>query len=182
MIENTINEAILKKFKKRSIWIGILFIILGIAGMILPVIMSVTVTMFIGWFLVFGGIFFIYYLLKHPIKKWIEWFKPLILLVSGALLLIFPMPGVAAVGLLLAFYFLMDSGANFLFAFETRPMKGWGWMLFNGIVSLALAVMVLIWWPFDSYWFIGLFVGISLLIDGIVLVVVGINTPKTQIN
>ena len=182
MNEETLNEVFLKRFKKHSILTGILFIILGIAGMLLPVISSLTVTIFIGWFLVFGGRFFIYHLIKSPFKKWIDWIKPLLLIISGALLIIFPFPGVAAVGLLLAFYLLMDAGTNFLFAFETYPSKGWGWVTFNGIISLILATMLFLWWPFDSYWFVGLFVGISLFVDGIVLLIAGINAHKTHTN
>jgi uncharacterized membrane protein HdeD (DUF308 family) len=46
------------------------------------------------------------------------------------------------------------------------------WLL-NGIFSIVLAVIFLVGWPFSSLYLVGLFVGISLFIDGVVLLTLG---------
>jgi len=164
----------IKKFRTHSIIAGILLIIIGLIGIFLPTLMSFTVSLFIGWILVFGGLIYGYHVIKSYHKRWLAWLKPFILLLTGILLLIYPISGVAVIGILLAVYFFIDAFAGFSSAFELRHLKGWGWMLFNGLLSLALAFIFLIGWPFSSVWLVGLFVGISLFMDGLVVLVMGI--------
>jgi uncharacterized membrane protein HdeD (DUF308 family) len=54
-----------------------------------------------------------------------------------------------------------------------HPAKGWGLMTFNGVVSALLASLFLIGWPATSLWLVGLYVSISLLLDGWALVAIG---------
>ncbi len=42
-------------------------------------------------------------------------------------------------------------------------------LILAGLASLALAVIFIAGWPFNSLWLVGLLVGISLLFDGIAL-------------
>ena len=46
-------------------------------------------------------------------------------------------------------------------------------MVFNGLTSIGLAVLILIGWPATSLWLVGLYVGINLLFDGWALVAIG---------
>lgn len=80
-----------------------------------------------------------------------------------------PIAGAAALGLVLLVYFLMDGFAGITFALALRPMQGWVWTLISGLASLALAVVFVVGWPFNSLWLVGLLVGISLIFDGIAL-------------
>ena len=164
-----------KKFRTYSVVVGILLIIAGIIGIFLPQVMSLTVSIFVGWLFVFGGLILGYHVIRSYSKNWVAWFKPVILLITGALLLFFPAAAIAAIGMLLMAYFLLDAFAGFTAAYELRGQKGWGWMLINAILSLILAFIFLIGWPFTSVWLVGLFVGISLLMDGIVLLIMGIS-------
>ncbi|HFU76917.1 MAG TPA: hypothetical protein ENK68_00235, partial [Epsilonproteobacteria bacterium] len=85
----------------------------------------------------------------------------------------YPMEGAATLGLLFSIYFFMDAFAGFGIAFSSEEKKHtWIWVL-NGITSLALAIIFIINWPFSSLWLVGFFVGISLLFDGIALLLGG---------
>jgi uncharacterized membrane protein HdeD (DUF308 family) len=42
----------------------------------------------------------------------------------------------------------------------------WGWALFDGLVTLALGILLWADWPWSRIWFIGLAVGISLVLRG----------------
>ncbi len=170
-----VGENFIKKFRTHSIIIGVLLMIAGITGIVLPQVASLTVSLFVGWLFVFGGLVSGYHVLKNYRRNWVAWFKPLILLLTGILLLLFPAVAIAAIGLLLIFYFLLDAFAGFSAAHELHGRKGWGWMLVNAVLSLVLAVILLVGWPFSSVWLVGLFVGVSLLMDGIVLFVLGIS-------
>ena len=102
-----------------------------------------------------------------------NWFKPALLLVTGGIVLLYPISGIAVLSLLLAFYLILDAIASFTLARTMQPAKGWGWMAFNGFTSALLALLFLIGWPVSTLWLVGIFVGISLLFDGLTLVNIG---------
>ena len=52
------------------------------------------------------------------------------------------------------------------------------WLLFNGVLSPVLALVILVGWPATSPIFLGLFVGISLLFDGLSLMMIGVSLKK----
>ncbi|WP_457652157.1 HdeD family acid-resistance protein [Rhodocaloribacter sp.] len=164
----------LRKFRTHSIIIGILMILLGIAGIFLPTLMSLTTSIFVGWLFVFGGLFLAYHIFRNNRKNWVAWFKAIVLLVVGVLLLVFPAAGVAALGMMLIVYFLLDSFSSIAAAINLRGRKGRGWMYLNSLLSLILAVIFIVGWPFSSMWLVGLFVGISLFMDGLALLLLGI--------
>ena len=47
-----------------------------------------------------------------------------------------------------------------------RPQTYWGWMVFNGLTSLILAVFVCVGWPETALWLPGLLLGINLIFAG----------------
>lgn len=49
------DSAILKKFKKHSLVIGGLLLLLGLVGIILPSVLSLVASAFLGWMLLVGG-------------------------------------------------------------------------------------------------------------------------------
>ena len=110
---------------------------------------------------------------KYKLFGWAEWLKPLLLLVTGILMLVYPMSGVAAIGVLLVIYLILSALGSFTFAYMVRPLAGWGWMVFNGVTSLALAILFLIGWPESSILIIGLYISISLFFDGWALLYMG---------
>lgn len=59
-----------------------------------------------------------------------------------------------------------------------RPHAGWGWVLFDGVVSVALGLML--WWqlPSAALWSLGTLAGISIIISGWTLVIVPIAVSK----
>jgi len=52
-------------------------------------------------------------------------------------------------------------------AFRLRPVEGWGWFLFDGLATIAVAVLILAKWPSSSVWAIGTLIGVSVLMGGI---------------
>lgn len=49
---------------------------------------------------------------------------------------------------------------------SSRQMKGWGWMLFSGVISLLLGGLALFPWPETAPWLLGLLFGVNLLVSG----------------
>lgn len=173
---NSTNETIgmvkLPDFGKYSLVAGILLILLGTLGVILPEVMSIEASILIASLLVVGGVFWLIHSFKARTREWTEWLKPVLLLITGGLMIFYPMTGVATIGLLLAMYLLLDAYGSFMLAFSLKGKKGVFWMVFNGIISLLLAVLFIIGWPASSLLLVGLYISISLVFDGWALVMI----------
>jgi len=168
-----IEEKSLGKFGPYTFVTGILLIILGTVAIFLPGLMSLGVAIFAGWLLLIGGVFWAIHTYQYDAKSFMNWLKPALLVGVGLLMLVYPISGVAAVGMMLSIYLFLDAFGSFALAHLIRPVKGWGWMVFNGVISFLLATLFLIGWPATSMWLVGLYVGISLLFDGWALLALG---------
>lgn len=175
-----VTQEILDKFGPYTLITGILLIVLGIAGIVLPEVMSLGTVLFVSWLLLTGGVLWAIHTYKHHPAHVVDWLKPALLFLTGGLMLFYPASGVAAVGLLLAIYLLLDAYGSFALAQTRHPAKGWGWMTFNGALSLLMALLFLVGWPSTSLWLVGLYVGISLFFDGWALVAIGAALRKTR--
>ena len=163
-----------QKSRKTVIIISVLLLLAGIVGITLPQFMSMAIGWFIGWLLAISGLI-VFYITWHGFReRWIAYLKSFVLIVIGLLILLNPVAGAAALGLMLAIYFLLDGFTGVAFGWEIRPLRGWGWLMFNGLLSLALAAIFIIGWPFTSTWLIGLLVGISLFLDGFTLLMLAL--------
>ena len=165
----TLNILLNQRSHKTLKTTSIVLIVIGIIGIALPQFLAMAVALFAGWLLLFAGTIALFVTWQGFRDRWVAWAKPVVLIIVGLLILLHPIAGTAALGLMLAIYFLFDGVAGVGSALDMRPQPGWGWMLFNGITSLALALILIVGWPFSSAWLIGLFIGVSLLIDGFAL-------------
>ncbi len=148
---------------------GILLMILGVLGIFVPQIFSLFVEGFLAAIMLIGGAISAYNTYQFNRSNFTEWLKPLILIVGGFLLLVYPSSGIAAIILVLSFYFFTDAFANFAMSYERYPQPGWFWMTLNGVLSALLAALILIGWPESSLMYLGIFIAISLIFDGLVL-------------
>ncbi len=173
-------EKLTSNFGSYTTTTGILLLVLGTAGIFLPGLVSLGTAFFIAGLLIIGGLIWSIHTYKYNAGNVMDWIKPALLFIIGSLILFYPLTGVAAVGLLLAVYLFLDAFGSFALAQLIHPVSGWGWMVFNGIVSLSLALLFLIGWPATSMWLVGLYISISLLFDGGALIAIGMAMRKTD--
>lgn len=168
-------EVIMDKGSRKTvIVISVILLLVGAVGIALPQFMSLALGWFIGWLLLLAGVVVFFITWFGFRESWISWLKPFVLITVGLFVLFNPIAAAAALGLMLAVYFLLDGFSSVGFAWELRPSRGWGWLLFNGLLSLFLAAVFIMGWPFDSAWLVGLLVGISLFIDGLTLLMLAV--------
>lgn len=175
---NTVSEqykviTAIPHFGSYSMVIGVLLLVIGGVGMLLPQLMSLEVTLLIGILLIAGGFAWMVYAFRYSVYSWADWLKPVLLFVTGGLMLFYPMNGVAVIGLLLAIYLMLDAFGSFILARTIYPHKGWGWMAFNGVTSVLLVMLFLVGWPDSSLFIVGLYIAISLFFDGWALLYLG---------
>ncbi len=178
MISYFLNEEIRSKFKRRSLIAGTLLAIAGLVSIFVPAVTSFTLSFLLGFLFIAGSVISGVHVMQSYNKNWLAWFKPVILFIIGVLIFRNPITGVAAIGLMLMIYFFFDGFAGIFFGLEFRPIKGWFWMVADGMISIIIALVFLFGWPISSVWLIGLLVGISLLADGIALIMLGLSVPK----
>ncbi len=98
--------------RKAVIIISIVLLLAGVVGIVLPQFVSMVVAWFIGGLLLLAGGIAFYITWLGFRERWIVWLKPFVLITVGLLILLHPLAGAAALGLILAVYFLLDGFAS----------------------------------------------------------------------
>ncbi len=91
----------------------------------------------------------------------------IVTLLLGLSILLFPVAGVATLALWIGAFVFAGGIVRLILAFRLRPAKGWRWVLFDGILSIAVGGLIAWGWPASSIAFIGLLAGFWLIFAGI---------------
>lgn len=165
----------LRKHARATFWTGVGAIVLGVLAVLLPGIFTLGIEIFIGSLLLVAGGFQTVGALGsfRARHSWLALLTGLLTAAVGLLFLLNPFQGAAALTALLGAFFLVAGMFRLLYGIRLRGTPGSGWGVFNGIVTLALGVLVLAGWPETSLFILGLFLGIDLIFLGFFLTAVG---------
>jgi uncharacterized membrane protein HdeD (DUF308 family) len=161
--------TIVKKSVGWSIGLSILMILAGCLAIAVPQAAGIAVNLLVAWLLVFSGAAHLVFAWHTRTAGGIVWelLLGILYIFVGAYLLLRPVAGLASLTLALAAYLFAKGVLELILSFRLRPMPGAGWLLFDGIVTLILGVMIWRTWPSSTEWVIGTLVGISMLFSGI---------------
>jgi uncharacterized membrane protein HdeD (DUF308 family) len=165
-------EAILGGIKRASGWsiaLGVLMIVLGIIAMLAPWEFGIVIALIIGWSAIFNGVAQIIYGIRTHSggRTVLEVILGLIYIVAGIYLLMHPVGGLLALTLFLACFLLVYGIFALVLAFHMRPLHGWGWVLFDAIITILLGILIWAHWPLNSEWVVGTLFGISIIVSGV---------------
>jgi uncharacterized membrane protein HdeD (DUF308 family) len=141
----------------------------GVLAIGLPMIAGIAVTVVVGWLLIFSAVLHLAFAFRSGRAGAVLW-QILLAVVYGVIgfyVLANPVAGLASLTLAVAIYLFAEGVLEFILSLRLRPAPGTGWLLFDGIVTLVLAIMVWSTWPSSAAWVIGTLVGISMLFSGI---------------
>ena len=150
------------------VW-GILMCLCGILAISLPLATSIGVVILLAWLILFAGVaHLIFAFPSHGIGA-VLWQVLLAIVygVAGIYMLINPLLGVVSLTLVLAIFLLFEGILELTLYFRIREVANAGWVLFDGIITLILGILIWTQWPSSSLWLIGTLVGISLIFSGI---------------
>ena len=152
---------------KSIVW-AIPLIAFGFSAIALPFATSLGVVLVIAWLIVFSGGFQVIHAFQSKGIGSIVWklLVAVLYLIVGLYFLINPLLGVAAFTFALAIFFVAEGLVDLVAYFQNRSATGSSWILFDGIVTLILGLMVWRQWPSSSLWVIGALVGISMILTG----------------
>jgi len=83
---------ILGKFGSHTFIIGVLLILLGMAGILLPGVMSMGTGILFAWLMFIGGLLWAVHTYRYNPKHVMDWLKPTLLLITGGLMYTIPYP------------------------------------------------------------------------------------------
>ena len=82
-------------------------------------------------------------------------------------------PGVGLLTLTLLAGSLLFVGGVLRIVLAFQPEMPTVLLLFSGLITLALSLLVLVGWPASALWFLGTVLGVELIIDGITTALTG---------
>lgn len=150
------------------ILIGVVLAILGVLALAYQFIATVFSVYYIAALLAFAGISQIVqaFKTKGPGNTVLWAILGVLYLVTGIIALYNPVAVSSAITLIIAFLFVIGGIIQTIGAIYNRTLPRWTWLLFSGIITLLLGLLILGGWPGNSLWILGMFLGIDLILQG----------------
>ena len=154
---------------------GVVTMILGLIAMAAPLMAGKSVAILVGILLIAAGIARLVWAFQAGSfgRGVFKFLLGGLTLLAGIMVLANPLFGLGMLTIMLAAYFIVDGIFEIIGAFQVKPAQGWGWLLFGGIVSLALGIMIWRQFPVSGVWAVGILVGVKLLFAGLSMIFLG---------
>ena len=180
--ENAVREFAqgVKKNWGLVLFMGVMFIIGGMLAIIYPLLATGGVVLILGWVILVSGIFRFVDALATMKQGGFIWkiLGSLLYILAGIFILKFPLSGALTLTLILGMFFIIEGISKTAFAAEIKPLKGWGWTMFDGALTILFGILVLAFLGNAALWLVGLLLGIKLLFAGWDLVYFGLALKK----
>jgi len=147
--------------------LGIVTAILGAIALFMIPIATVAAVLILGWLMVFGGILETIHAFR--VSGWrgvsLHLIAGILGILIGLMIATHPVAGALAWTLLFASFFTVIGAFRIIMGLRLK-FRHWGWTVFDGAITLVLGVLLAIEWPWSGLWFLGLALGISMLLRG----------------
>jgi len=154
---------------------GVLAIILGLLALLAPGLTGISIALLLGVLVLMGGILRMIWAFQSGSlgKGLLRFALGALTLICGIVLLTDPLIASGVLTMMVGAYFITDGLFEIASAVSIRPAEGWGWMLFGGIVSEFLGVMIWMQFPLSGPYALGILLGIKLMFIGMIAVNAG---------
>ncbi len=146
---------------------GLALVLLGLAAVWRSVTATLVTMRFFGWLLLIAAVVEI--VAAVWVGHWAGFFQhALTAILYGALGLILvtrPVVTAEVLTFVMALFFVVG-GLFHIVGSAGLGYSGWGWNALDGVITIALGLMILFQWPASGLWVIGLFLGIDLIFYG----------------
>jgi uncharacterized membrane protein HdeD (DUF308 family) len=146
--------------------LGILQILLGVLALGDTLAVTVISMIFLGWLLILSAILHaIHWFRGRERSFFLDLLGFILDLVVGFILLTNPAAGAVTLTLVLG-AFLVAGGAARIFASFSFDIPHRVWAIVDGVVAVVLGILLWVHWPLSGLYFIGLAIGIELILRG----------------
>jgi uncharacterized membrane protein HdeD (DUF308 family) len=175
--KNIVSHEILeaRQGSQDSVVFGFIMSILGIFTVLAPFIAGMAVTFMIGILLIVAGITgTIFAFTAESFGKGVlKFLFGALGIVSGIIIISIPEHSLGILTYILAVFFLATGITDIVFSVQARTEDGWGWALFNGIISILLGIMIVAQWPVSGVYAVGIYVGVRIMMQGWAMIALG---------
>ena len=156
---------------------GTILIIAGTIALISPLVAGLSITLIVSVMLATGGIGQCMLALKAGAygRGLLMFIMGLLMTIAGSYMAIQAVAGLASITLILVAYLVVTALFDLVVVLKLRPADGWGWALFNSIVTLLLGLMFWRHFPLSSAWAVGVLFCIKMYFNGCLLSFIGIS-------
>lgn len=182
MLTDLPSDTTIKKSLGWVIGLSIALMVLGVIAIFAPVVASAFFTIVMGWIAIISGIVMIVQSFQSkPVRGfWLNLIVGIFYTIAGIYILFNVPQAMLALTFAFGILFIVEGIFTIIMAFTNRAGHRNSWLVaLNGVVTLILGILVLNQFPFSALWLIGLYVGISLLMSGISLLIAALSVRKT---
>jgi uncharacterized membrane protein HdeD (DUF308 family) len=164
--------------RKAGIWVtvwGVLLIIVGIIAIMQPAVAALSFSLLLAWIFVFAGVVEGVYAFHQRGESGFLWklLAAVATLALGVIMLTNPIASIATLALVIGAFIFASGISSVMLGLSLKGQAGRGWVLFDGALSIVLAVLIAMGWPQNSIAFIGILVGICLISGGMWRIMLG---------
>jgi len=148
--------------------LGVILLLFGFVACINLASATVVSTLFIGIMVFFAGIAQLIH--AWNVRKWGEFFlwlvAGLLYVAAGISCFFHPIGAAMVITFMLAFTLIAAGIMRIVIGVRIRNIQGGGWVIFGGIITALLGILIIIGWPVNSPWILGMFLAIDLIFQG----------------
>jgi uncharacterized membrane protein HdeD (DUF308 family) len=161
------ERALLRRQGWLFLVLGLVAVLAGLLAISSAFVATLATVVFFGVLLVVAGLAEVIhaFLVRNLRSFALHVLAAALYLIVGVFMLEDPLHGAKLLTLLLAASFLVGGLFRILLSLAGQ-FPAWPWVLLNGVIDLILGILIFSGWPEVSFWVIGLFVGIDLLLHG----------------
>lgn len=173
------------KLRKHWGWLlfmGIILVILGIIGLGMSTALTITSILFFGFMMIAAGILQLIDAFKAEGWKSILAYVliSILYIIAGILMIYDPIFSAMWLTLAIAGIIIAVGILRIIMGFQIKPVKGWGWTVFSGVISILLGIMIIAQWPVSGLWVIGMFVAIELIMQGWSMIAIALVSKSAE--
>ncbi|CAH0535570.1 hypothetical protein VST7929_03120 [Vibrio stylophorae] len=176
------GKTLFSKGWKWFVGVGVLTFILGLGAVYLPILAGVTITTLVGGIFLFSGLVQAYHSFKISGWKPKLWYalSALLYIIGGAFILFEPLKGLVTLTTLMVLVMIFNGVTRIIFGLSNRSTNGSQWLALSGLISVGIGVYFFtqLGVPEFSLSLLGIFVGVSMVIEGISFIFLGLQMKK----
>ena len=155
--------------------LGIAMLILGALALSAPLWTGVAVALMVGCLVLAAGIAQCAFSFQAGSfsQTLLGLLLGLLTAICGVVMIAHPLLQLSFLTLAMAVYFVMAGIFEAISALRVRPLRGWGWILVGGLLSVLLGGLIWTQWPLSGEWAIGVLVGIKVMFLGATMITLG---------
>lgn len=167
----------LQSNKNLYVFNGVMLIILGVIALLAPLVIAEFLSLLIGCIFLLAGL--AQGVVSYATKRhWTYYITAIIALTAGIILILKPEVGALVLAMVISVFLLLQGSMQIFYAGVFAPFKGWGWMLLSGCISILLTILIYVGWPTTAIWFLGVVVGLNLILFGVSLLMLATWTNR----